>query len=341
MPEIRYRGIYEVILYRSQIILKASFAAAEVNDVKWQAHYDRSKLIVGVSDLKGISQLAAKLNGQTTEVTADLAAHSPVPCGFSIQVDGKQAVNVEITFDLNGCRELLFSTIGQQTDLNLSGKWGNPSFCGSFLPVERTIDYDNFSAQWSVGEFNRSLPRSWIGNAVKFKQPDIYIEDSGCHECAAGVKLVKTADTYAQVNRAVEYDVLIFIIVLMAMLAAERLSKVWVHPLQYFVAGIALVFFYTLLLAISEHLPFAAAYVISTAAIAGLSGFYSGMIYRKWAVVPGMIFAVSAAYAAIYVILQLEDYALLAGAGILFVLLTVLMIFTGRINGRDAGQSAE
>jgi len=138
-----------------------------------------------------------------------------------------------------------------------------------------------------------------------------------------------------QVNRAVEYAVLVFIIVLMAMLMAEKLSKVWVHPLQYFIAALSLVLFYTLTLAISEHSSFGVAYIISATAVAVMGGFYSALIYRKLSAALGMFFAVAAAYAAIYVILQLEDYALLAGSIILFVLLTVLMIFTGKINRQE------
>ena len=102
--------------------------------------------------------------------------------------------------------------------------------------------------------------------------------------------------------------------------------------MQYFIAALSLVLFYALTLAISEHTSFGIAYVIAAAAVAALGGFYSAMIYRKAAAALGMFFAVAASYAAIYVILQLEDYALLAGSVILFVLLAVLMTFTGKIN---------
>ena len=153
--------------------------------------------------------------------------------------------------------------------------------------------------------------------------------------------LIKVADSYTQVNRAVEYAMLVFIIVLMAMLIAEKLSNVWVHPLQYFIAALSLVLFYTLTLAISEHTSFGTAYIISAAAVSALGGFYSALIYRKLTAALGMFFAVALSYAAIYVILRLEDYALLAGSAILFILMTILMAFTGKINRQDTTAQME
>jgi inner membrane protein len=204
------------------------------------------------------------------------------------------------------------------------------------LPAERTVSAKGFSAKWSVSEFNRDLPASWVGNMEKFQFPDKNSNFGTNHfSRSAWVTLKKVADSYAQVNRAVEYAILVFIIVLMAMLIAEKLSRVWVHPLQYFIAALSLVLFYTLTLAISEHSSFGTAYLISAAAVAALGGFYSGLIYRKLSAVLGMVFSVGLSYAAIYVILRLEDYALLAGSGILFVLMVVLMTFTGKINRQD------
>lgn len=335
IPEIRYRGIYEVVLYRSRITLSGNIVFPEEVE-NWQFHPEKSRLIVGIADLTGLSAIQSSFNGQKISPIPGIPPHAPVPGGFSVPLNQAANGNFEISFDLNGCRELLFSMVGRQTVLQLQSNWPSPSFCGAFLPAERTVSAKGFSAKWSVSEFNRDLPASWVGNMEKFQFPDKNSNFGTNHfSRSAGVTLKKVADSYAQVNRAVEYAILVFIIVLMAMLIAEKLSRVWVHPLQYFIAALSLVLFYTLTLAISEHSSFGTAYLISAAAVAALGGFYSGLIYRKLSAVLGMVFSVGLSYAAIYVILRLEDYALLAGSGILFVLMVVLMTFTGKINRQD------
>ena len=347
IPEMRYRGIYEIILYRSHITLKGSVVfPKEVDD--WKLHTDKSRLIVGIADLQGVSAIKSQFNGNAAKVTPGIIAKAPFPGGFSVPLNKSEDGKFEVSFDLNGCRELLFSMVGRETVLELKSSWQSPSFCGAFLPAERNISEKGFNAKWQISEFNRDLPAFWVGNRETFLYPEknpnyggsrYRYKKSGENEShysrSAGVSLLKVADSYMQVNRAVEYAILVFIIVLMAMLIAEKLAKVWVHPLQYFIAALSLVLFYTLTLAISEHTSFGFAYVIAAAAVAALGGFYSGLIYRKAAAALGMFGAVAISYAAIYVILQLEDYALLAGSVILFILLAVLMTFTGKINRQN------
>ncbi len=331
-PEMRYRGIYEVVLYRSHIALKGNIIFPKEIE-NWQLYPEKSRLIVGIADLQGLAEIESRFNGQKTGVEPGISAHAPFPGGFSIPLNKKEDGKFEISFCLNGCRELLFSMLGRETTLQLQSQWASPSFCGAFLPAQRAIKAEGFSAGWSVSEFNRDLPPWWVGAAEKFQYPEKNSSYGENHyNRSAGVALLKVADSYMQVNRAVEYAILIFIIVLMAMLIAEKLAKVWVHPLQYFIAALSLVLFYTLTLAISEHSSFGTAYLISAAAVSALGGFYSGLIYRKAMAALGMFCAVALSYGAIYVILQLEDYALLAGAVILFILLAVLMTFTGKIN---------
>ena len=335
IPEIRYRGIYEIILYRSHITLKGEMVFPKEVE-KWTLHPEKSRLIIGLADLHGVSAIKCQYNGKVANIQPGIVADAPFPGGFSVLLDKAENGKFDISFDLNGCRELLFSMVGRETLLDLKSPWQSPSFCGAFLPAERNVSKEGFTAKWQISEFNRELPASWVGGGETFRYPVKYSSFGTEHyNRSAGVALLNVADSYMQVNRAVEYAVLVFIIVLMAMLMAEKLSKVWVHPLQYFIAALSLVLFYTLTLAISEHSSFGVAYIISATAVAVMGGFYSALIYRKLSAALGMFFAVAAAYAAIYVILQLEDYALLAGSIILFVLLTVLMIFTVKINRQE------
>ena len=148
----------------------------------------------------------------------------------------------------------------------------------------------------------------------------------------AGVSLLKPANIYTQVTRAATYSILIFLVVLMAFLIAERVTNTWMHPLQYCLAALSLVLFYALTLALSEHIAFNLSYWLSAIAITSLCIFYCALIFRKKNAVVGMGTAVMASYAVIFVLLRMEDYALLAGTMLVFVLLAILMGMTGRIN---------
>ena len=149
---------------------------------------------------------------------------------------------------------------------------------------------------------------------------------------SAGVSLIRQVGIYSQLIRSLDYCILVFLVVLMTYLIFETLIREWIHPLQYLVIGLSLVLFYVMALAISEHLGFTAGFWISAVLVVLLGVFYSRLIFRKKSACLGISLATLLAYGVIFVILQLEDYALLAGSGILFLLLLVFMALTGKIN---------
>ncbi|MBQ7207070.1 MAG: cell envelope integrity protein CreD [Lentisphaeria bacterium] len=334
-PEIRYRGIYEVILYRAELTLRGTFSGSRrVPDDgrNWKISGEGGHLTLGVGDIKGITDIAVMIDGKVCRALPgigvprkgrSLSGGIDVPLPGTPGGNSGRPLNFEIRLRLNGCRSLLVYPVGRTTRMDLASTWASPSFSGGFLPERRTITPEGFSASWVINEFNRDCPASWIGTGVSFSD-DQY----------AGVDLLKTVNPYALVARAVSYDLLIFIIVLLFLLVAEKLCGSWVHPLQYFVAGLSLVLFYSVLLALSEHISFNASYAVSAAVVAALGGFYARLIFGSLKTALGMFCVMMLSYGVIFVILRLEDYALLAGSGVLVILMAVLMGFTGRLNRR-------
>jgi inner membrane protein len=98
--------------------------------------------------------------------------------------------------------------------------------------------------------------------------------------------------------------------------------------------GIALVMFYTLLISITEHSSFSLAYVIAGVSVVGLITLYSVSILknRKFPAFIGV--SLSVLYTFIFVIIQLEDYALLVGSIGLFAILAAVMYFSRKIEWR-------
>jgi len=112
----------------------------------------------------------------------------------------------------------------------------------------------------------------------------------------------------------------------------EALARARIHPFQYAMIGLAIGVFFLVLLALSEMLPFALAYAASAAATVALVAMYARRLLgtgRRTAAAAG---ALAASFAVLYVVLQAEDYALLAGSLVVFAALALAMVLTRRID---------
>ena len=325
-PERRYRGIYPVLLYRAKLSFDGEFTIAlpKLSD-DLQIVKDDFSLQFGISDIKGITAFKLDFGGRSFKPVPGAQFGKGIHCELPAEwlaTDRGKPIRFHAELELNGCRELLFQPIGSEFTLKLDSPWPHPSFVGGFLPIERKIGAEGFSATWKIGELNRSYPQTFINSRDRFDR-----------ENELGVALVQLAGPYQQVARVIGYAMLVIAIVLFAFLIGERVAKTWIHPLQYLFSGLSLVLFYTLLLAFGEHLSFALSYAASAALIVILTTGYAFAIFggRR---VPALLmgFTVALAYALIYALVRMEDYALLVGSGILFVMLALLMKFTGHIN---------
>ena len=325
-PERRYRGIYPVLLYRAELSFDGEFTIALpklADDL--QIAKDDFSLQFGISDIKGITAFKLDFGGRSFKSVPGSGLgkgiHCELPAEWLTATSGKP-IKFHAELELNGCRELLFQPIGSEFTLKLDSPWPHPSFVGGFLPIERKIGAEGFFATWKIGELNRSYPQSFINSRDRFDR-----------ENELGVALVQLAGPYQQVARVHDYAMLVMAIVLFAFLVGERVAKTWIHPLQYLFAGLSLVLFYTLLLAFGEHLSFVLSYAVSAALIVVLTTGYAFAIFggRR---IPALLLGltVALAYALVFALVRMEDYALLVGSGILFVMLALLMKFTGHIN---------
>ncbi|MOA24027.1 Inner membrane protein CreD [compost metagenome] len=99
--------------------------------------------------------------------------------------------------------------------------------------------------------------------------------------------------------------------------------------------GVALVIFYTLLLSITEHVAFGWAYLISSGATILLITLFSGSVLQSKGLAILMFSLLSALYLFLYILLQMEDYALLIGSIGLFVILGIVMYVSRKVEWYD------
>ena len=263
-------------------------------------------------------------------------------------------MSFSIDLALKGSQLLYFIPTGQETNVKMTSNWQNPSFDGAFLPTSPAIiNAKGFEAQWKVLHLNRNFPQSWLGNNYfvgsnpqdanattdynAYASPEINADGvtKGLNDIstsAFGVNLLLPIDGYAQSTRAVKYAVLFIGLTFLVFYFLELLNNISVHPFQYLLIGLGLCIFYILLISISEHLDFDLGYFIASAMTIGLIAWYANSILKqgKLATLVGGTLVVL--YGFIFVIIQLQDYALLVGGLGLFAILALVMYFSRKIN---------
>jgi inner membrane protein len=211
--------------------------------------------------------------------------------------------------------------------VHLSSTWNDPGFTGNFLPKTREIKESGFTADWTVLHFNRNFPQHWTD-----KKYDTNVSYASLQNSNFGVELVTVANHYQKNMRSAKYAILVIIIIFMVFFMYEVFSKQRIHPFQYIMVGIAITLFYLLLLSFSEQIGFNLSYLISALAVTLLVLLYSRSFMPKLKNSLGVGLALFACFGFIFILLQLESYALLAGSVGLFVLLAILMYATRKIN---------
>jgi inner membrane protein len=326
-PEIRYRGIYEAVLYNVRLDIAGSFRVPDLGqtgiaprDVLW----DKALFSLGITDMRGIQDtIEVVFNKQKYGVNPGLKTQDIAAAGVSSPIalaDRRQENTFSMQLNLNGSEQLQFVPMAEETSVSLTSSWPSPSFNGAFLPVSREISATGFSAAWKVLHLNRNFPQVWQGNAYKV------------NSAAFGLKLLITTDIYQKTNRIAKYAVMFIVFTFAAFFFAEILTGKRIHPIQYLLIGLAIILFYVLLLAISEHFNFDRAYLTSAAAITVLITGYSRGILKNSCftlTVGGILLLL---YGYLYIVLQLEDYALIMGSAGLLLVLATIMYITRRID---------
>ena len=331
--ETRQRGIYRVPVFRAANGLSARFRLPPrfgISSERQLLEEPRAEVVFGVSDPRGIHAVpVVRLDGVTQEARPG-AGLGWLEHGFSVPLPSDAAgrrVALDANIEVMGTDRLLFSPIGAITDVELSSDWPDPGFVGAFLPDERRVTARGFQARWQLSRF-----ATGIDDAMARIAADGGGGTQGFLDTDLGVRFVQPVDVYQQSERAVKYGILFVFLTFVAFFLFEVLRRMAVHPIQYVLCGSALALFFLLLVSLSEHLPFAAAYLVSTGACVGLVAFYVGHVLRSARL--GLAFGglLGALYGFLYVILQSEDYALLLGALLLFVALAIVMIMTRRVD---------
>jgi inner membrane protein len=325
--EERQRSIYRVLLYRSELLAKGTFIIHLPDDVTPSSvDWRNIRLCLGISDFKGIEEkVTANVNSISHELTPGLPSNDIDETGLSAPLtltaeDLDKQVSFELPLKIKGSDQLHFVPLAGNSQFTLRSAWTSPSFDGNTLPAERTLRDSGFEAVWNFNKAN--LPFNTTFKELNLKKADYEF----------GVSLLQPTDQYAKTMRCVKYAILFIGLTFSLFFIVEIMQKKPFHPVQYLLVGIALVVFYTLLLSISEFLLFDLAYLIASAATVLLIALYAKSHFKSWKVAGAFGSVTGFIYAFIFVLIRLEDTALLVGSIGLFIILALGMYASRKVN---------
>lgn len=320
-------------MYEARLQLTGRFEQPTVRDLGIDpdvVQWDRAELSLRVSDARAIAEGVQLRWGDRSLAFLPGAGAQGSHGGIHAPLGRPSPSDFSLDVVLRGSDSLLFSPAGKETRVQLTSDWPSPSFVGSWLPVERSVDRDGFKAVWRVSYLGRGFPQAWRDDPAS--GPNDGSVDEAIGSATFGLRFLATVDPYRMASRSTKYAILFIGLTCTVFWLFEILAGLPSHPVQYVLIGGALCLFYLLELALSEHVGFAVAYAIATIAVAGLVTAYAAAVLRKAAraaVVGGLLVGL---YGYLYVLLRLEDYALLLGSVGLFGALACVMYLTRGID---------
>lgn len=333
--EIRYRGIFEVPLYQTQIDIKGYFNKPDFNKLGIEEKlvlWDKAELLIGVSDARGIQKQAyLNFNSKSYAFEPGMGKSEQKEQGFYIPLDEqfeKERYDYETRLILNGSNKLFATPFGKDSHISIVSDWPDPSFQGNLLPSQRTVEATGFSAQWDITSISRQYPQAWLGNKV---------EKNKLAQSMVGVDFITPVDNYRMTDRSIKYVMLFLVFTFIVIWLMEITANVRVHLVQYLLLGLGLCLFYLLLLAFSEHIGFTWAFLISSLAVVIMIGSYSLAILKTGKRATIIATGVSVLYIYLYSLLQEENYSLLFGSLGVFTALAAVMYITRNIDWYTPG----
>ena len=327
-----YLGNFESAVFTSEMEMNGTYTTPSLktkgikdDDIIW----NKATMLFKTTNLKGIkNEMTISLNGESYEFETNFNDNSSsnhldeLETAFLSEalLTDNFKFNMKVTYD--GSEQIQAIPVGRTTTMKMTSNWADPGFIGNYSPDDetRSISKDGFKVDWKVLSINRAFSQLYLN-----KIPNL-------NQFAFGTKFVVLVDEYQKSERSAKYGFLVIGLTFLVFFLIQTMSKIHIHPFQYLMIGLALVMFYTLLVSISEHSNFLKAYLIAGISVVLLITLYSKSILRNFKFSALIGLSLTALYSFIYVIIQLENYALLVGSIGLFLILATVMFVSRKID---------
>ncbi len=338
----RYLGIYEVPVFIAQLTMNGVLELDPLKYLGSSKDWQIENIFIPIKSMRGLKSVShLKVNGQDVEVAQQqnlINGQTGISLDLSqLKLDLNRSIirlNYEIKLSVAGSEQFSVLPMAGQSEIKIHANWPSPSFNGDFLPAQRTINEDGFSANWQVNEMNHNLGRVIRDSFEQDEQASQRFSNYSASRNwpELGVEILIPADNYQVNERAVKYSLLIMVLTFAGFFLAEIFFKLRLHPFQYLLIGFSLTAFYLLLLSVSEYIYFDWAFAIAVLANIGLIGGYCSVILKQQqrGLLTALLFAVL--YAFIFVLVKAEQSSLLMGAIGIWVFLALVMYLTRKID---------
>jgi len=329
--QILTKGIHEVPVYTAELKINGSFDLAKLRNLQSNPEIrlsDIAYLSFGIEDTRGITGTPSlKVNNRQIETNPGSKLDFFLS-GFHASIDIKaikENINFESKIMVKGMGRIAFVATGKENKVAVNSDWPHPSFDGAFLPTSRKISDSGYEATWQVGVFNTDM-ENHIQRCLENQCDNIYAN-------SFGIDHIQAVDIYLKSLRSIKYGLLVIIVTFTLFVLYEVLNtKIRIHPISYGLTGMALAIFFLLLIALSEHINFAFSYWISSIACSSLIGYYVSHFSTSQKHGLSMFGLLNAFYLILFFIIRSEDHALLSGSILMFVLLTLVIVVTRKID---------
>ncbi|HCJ6374578.1 cell envelope integrity protein CreD [Citrobacter sp. RHBSTW-00671] len=330
--EARKIGIYEGQVWHNDLSVKAEFNAERLSELNHpNITIGKPFVVVGVGDARGIGVVkASQINGTSLAVEPGTGLdgraqgiHIPLPDAGWVEKN----LSVVLSLNLSGTGDFSVVPVGRNSEMTVTSNWPHPNFLGDFLPAKREVSESGFKAQWQS---------SWFANNLGERFGDEKIGWQGMP--AFSVAVATPADQYQLTDRATKYAILLITLTFMSFFVLESMTSLRLHPMQYLLVGLSLVMFYLLLLALSEHVGFTAAWIVASLVGALMNGVYLQAILQGWRNSLFFTAALLGLDGVMWVLLRSQDSALLLGTGVLLLALCGVMFLTRHLDWHALAQ---
>ncbi|MDR0320475.1 MAG: cell envelope integrity protein CreD [Treponema sp.] len=337
--EKKRRGIFSVALFSGDVSLTGSFSFERAKDElkeNQELQPQQAEIIIGLANQKGIRKII-KADWNGTELffkpgnrnfQVDYQGNNGINAGSPFNTTGVNTFDIQIS--IQGGKSLRALPIGEVTRTRVRSDWTAPSFQGGSLPINYTLSENGFDAEWEISYLSRSIPLFWTTGERGEQDSRMNLQSE-----LFGVDFFKPLDHYALNERAVKYAILFLIIPFLTLFFLEIFSRMSIHPAQYLISGLANIIFYLLLLSISEHLSFSIAYLIAAVALTAMMSLYAHSLLGSWAGSAYMGLVMALLYLILYLTLNAEDWALLIGSILAFLICAVVMFLTRKLDWKN------
>lgn len=327
VPEIRHRGIFDVLVQSTNLSINGNFAKSPLDELKCdncKILWDQATLNLGINpelvrgDMKMIFD-----EKNLDNIISGTKVHDLKGLSFKVDISNYTNNNFNLGLMFNSSGKTSFAPVGKKTTIDITSTWAHPKFSGTFRPDNPKIAESGFEAEWNIPHIARNYPQLLANSDSDIRE---------IHNYMASVELFEPLGIYKKVKRLANYGIMFIALTFIMMLLFEVRLKQNMHFAQYLVIGLAVIMFFITTLSLSEYLPFDLAYLIASAIVILLISLYifAALHSKKAASIGGVIMIIL--YGILYIMLSEADYALLIGTFILLATISAIMWETRNIN---------